>query len=185
MSKTLETERLYLRPFVENDKAPFALMNQDPEVMVYFPKTLSPGESDLFAQASNRSFERYGYGLYGLELKKTGSFIGFTGLWWFKHQTPFSPAVEIGWRLARPHWGRGYAQEAARQVLLVAFNQLQLEKVVSYTSIHNQRSIKLMQTLGLHWAHNFNHPNLAQSDPLCQQVLYQTDRQEWQTNLLR
>src|SRR6266508_3945438 len=109
------TERLLLRRWRPGDRAPFAALNADPEVMRHFPATLSRDESAALIEQIEGRFEREGWGLWALELRATGRFIGFTGLSRPSFDAHFTPAVEIGWRLAREAWGRGYATEAARE----------------------------------------------------------------------
>src|SRR5579872_3736955 len=127
------TERLHLRRWKESDKEMFAAMNADPVVMEFFPKLMSRAESDALANDIEARFEKQGFGLWAVELKDSGQFIGFVGLNVPKFEAPFMPAVEIGWRLAKEYWGKGYATEAANAVLDVAFNKLGLTEIVSFT----------------------------------------------------
>ena len=110
----LVTERLLLRAWRPADRTPFAALNGDPEVMRHFPALLSRRESDSLADRIEEDLEREGWGLWAMEERATGAFLGFTGLQRPGFDAPFMPAVEIGWRLARPAWGHGYASEAAR-----------------------------------------------------------------------
>src|SRR5690606_24797973 len=103
------------------DRAPFAAMNADPVVMAHFVAPLTRDQSDAFVDAIESSFDELGYGFWALEERSSGALLGFTGLWDQVDPAPFTPAVEVGWRLARPAWGRGYATEAARAALAYGF----------------------------------------------------------------
>lgn len=126
-----ETERLILRQWLPSDRAPFAELNADPEVMRYFPATLSREESDALADRAQAMIERHGWGFWAVEQKEDGDFIGFVGLNIPAVDLPFNPCVEVGWRLAQASWGQGYATEAARACLQVGFQQLYLAEIVS------------------------------------------------------
>src|ERR1700722_16415993 len=105
----IETERLILREWREEDREPFARMNCDPAVMEFFPAMLSRTESDALVDRIEAHFAATGFGVWATELKATGEFIGFVGLWVPKFEAHFTPCVEIGWRLAAAHWGCGLA----------------------------------------------------------------------------
>ena len=109
----IETERLILRHWKEEDRKPFAKINGNPNVMKYFPSTLSTEESSAFVDRINSEFEETGYGLYAVETKDTGKFIGYVGFHRFTFDAPFSPNWEIGWRISDKFWHKGYATEAA------------------------------------------------------------------------
>lgn len=176
------TERLHLRRWKESDKEPFAVMNADPVVMEFFPKLMSREESDALANDIEARFLRQGFGLWAVELKKTGQFIGFVGLNVPQFEAPFMPAVEIGWRLAKEYWGKGYATEAAKAVLDVAFNKLGLNEIVSFTVPANLPSRKVMERLGMthNPADDFAHTKLPADHPLSKHVLYRISREQWQ-----
>lgn len=173
-SDALETERLRLRRWREQDRAPFAAMNADPEVMELFPAPLTQAESDALVDRIEAHFERWGYGLWVVEEQATGAFCGFTGLAVPGFEAHFTPAVEVGWRLARSTWGKGYATEAARAALRVGFDDGGLEEIVSFTSTGNVRSRRVMEKLGMTHdeADDFDHPNLPPGHRLRRHVLY-------------
>ncbi|MEM8497640.1 MAG: GNAT family N-acetyltransferase [Pseudomonadota bacterium] len=174
------TERLKLRQWRLDDYPMFAEMNACPKVMEYFPAPLSRTESDTFAAKISSLIAKRGWGLWAVEEKLNKSFIGFTGL----HETPtelsFSPAIEIGWRLSEGSWGNGYATEAAKRVLRFAFEQLQLNEVVSFTSLTNEPSQAVMRRIDMRNANcNFNHPLVPADSELNEHVLYKINKQQW------
>jgi RimJ/RimL family protein N-acetyltransferase len=175
----LRTERLLLRHWAEADREPFAVLNSDPEVMRYFPAPLDRAASDAFVDRLEQSMTERGWGLWALERLDTGELIGFTGL----HPAvdlPPSPAVEVGWRLASAHWGQGFAPEAARAALAVAFAGLGLDEVVSFTTTGNAPSRRVMRKLGLTHrpARDFDHPRTPGWAGQ-RHVLYAIDRAQW------
>jgi len=170
----LRTERLLLRRWKESDRRPFAALNADPEVMEHFPAPLDRDESDELFERIEMGFERHGFGLWALELRRSGELIGFTGLAVPPFEAHFTPAVEVGWRLARFAWGAGYATEAGRASLAHGFGELGLEQIVSMTAVGNRRSRAVMERLGMTRdpADDFEFPNLPPGDPLRPHVLY-------------
>ncbi|WP_166875756.1 GNAT family N-acetyltransferase [Salinibacterium sp. ZJ450] len=173
----LRTERLLLRGWTPADLAPFAAMNADPEVMEHFPAVLTADQSDVLAERIAQHFDREGFGLWAVE--REGTFVGFTGLSRVPFEAPFTPAVEVGWRLARAAWGHGYATEAARAAVRFAFDTLHLDEIVSFTAPANERSRAVMRRLGMthNPADDFDHPNLAPGHPLQKHVLYRLQRE--------
>ncbi|MFW1734115.1 GNAT family N-acetyltransferase [Acinetobacter sp. ULE_I001] len=168
----LETPRLILRQWQVRDFDVFADLNADPDVMRYFPAALSKNESDLLAGRFQDTITEYGWGFWAVELKENQQFIGFVGLANQAEKFTFSPCVEIGWRLAQQYWHQGYATEAAQQCLKFAFEKLALEQVVSFTTVLNQASEKVMQRLGMDYVENFMHPVLDKNHALAEHVLY-------------
>ncbi len=170
----LRTERLLLRRWRPADRGPFAALNADPEVMEHLPAPLDRAESDALVEAIEVGFERDGYGLWALEPLDGGGLIGFTGLARPRFEAHFTPAVEVGWRLARPAWGHGYATEAARAALAFGFEQAGLAEVVSFTTAVNARSRAVMERLRMQRdpAEDFDHPSLAPDHPQRRHVLY-------------
>lgn len=174
---SLETERLVLRQWREEDLEPFADLNADAQVREFFLKTLSVAESnDMFAKYSAALAER-GWGMWALEEKHSSHFIGVVGLQVPGVDMPVSPCVEIAWRLAVPYWGKGYATEAARCVLDFAFSALKLAEVVAFTTLQNRRSQAVMEKLGmLREAQDFMHPAVPAGHPLQAHCLYKISR---------
>ena len=180
-SVVLETKRLKLRQWIPEDYKCFAQMSADSKVMEYFPRVLSEEESNVVADKVSTLINSNGWGFWALELLSEGRFIGFVGLHRLELEYPFSPGVEIGWRLSREFWGRGYASEAANAALQFAFRSLGLNEVVSFTAVRNKRSEAVMKKIGMIDAReNFNHPNLPFGDPLREHVLYRIARSQWE-----
>lgn len=174
----LATDRLLLRPWRPSDSEPFARLNADPEVMAHFPAALDRDASDAMAARCAAAITRDGWGLWAVELRTSGEFIGFTGLARPAFEAAFLPAVEIGWRLARSAWGHGYASEAATAATAFAFGPLGLAEIVSFTTVDNHRSRAVMERLGM--THNprddFDHPRIPEGHPLRRHVLYRLQR---------
>lgn len=168
---TLETPRLLLRPWREEDKAPFAALNADPEVMKYFPACLDREESDALAARMTGLILREGWGFWAVERKEGGRFIGTVGLNRVEG-LPFAPLVEVGWRLDRPFWGRGYATEAARAAMDFAWQRLGEKELVAFTAVLNEPSQGVMRRLGMTRLGDFEHPRIPQGHPLRPHVLY-------------
>lgn len=173
----IETERLILRQWQSSDLAPFAELNADPDVMRYFAARLSREESDALAGRFKKLIDnKGGWGFWAVELKATRQFVGAVGLIHQADRFNFSPCTEIGWRLAKSFWHQGLAYEAAIHTLNFAFNQLQLDEVVSFTTVQNTPSERLMKRLGMVKQSYFNHPALAADHPLAEHVLYKITR---------
>jgi RimJ/RimL family protein N-acetyltransferase len=170
----VKTDRLLLRRWRDSDREPFARLNADPCVMEFFPRPLSPDESDLLVNRIETHFEQHGFGLYAAELLEDQVFIGYIGLAVPNFSAHFTPCVEIGWRLAAAHWGRGLATEGAREVVRLAFEELGLQELVSFTVPGNLRSRRVMEKLGMthNPADDFDHPGLPEGGPLRHHVLY-------------
>jgi RimJ/RimL family protein N-acetyltransferase len=177
----LKTPRLILRRWRDSDREPFAALNADPEVMEHFPATLSREESDAAVQRFEEHFSRKGFGLWAVEVVGGAPLIGFTGLVTVPFYAPFTPAVEVGWRLAREHWGHGYATEAATGALRFGFEEASLREIVSFTTPGNVRSQRVMQKLGMHRdpGDDFDNPRIPDGHPLRRHVLYRLTREEW------
>lgn len=172
----MRTARLVLRRWRDQDREPFAELNADPEVMHHFPAPLTREQSDAFVDRIEDHFAAHGYGLWAIEVE--GRFIGFTGLLWLRFQADFTPALEVGWRLARPAWGHGYASEAATAALARGFQEV--DRIVSVTATSNEASRRVMERIGLSYRHDFEHPSLPEGHELRRHVLYRADRSTWQ-----
>ncbi|WP_406210305.1 GNAT family N-acetyltransferase [Kitasatospora sp. NBC_01560] len=174
----LRTSRLLLRAWQPSDREPFAELNADREVTAHLPAPLDRSASDALADRIRATIEDQGWGWWALESVSTGAFLGFTGLSWTTFDASFTPAVEVGWRLARPAWGHGYATEAATAAVGFGFGALGLREIVSFTVAGNLRSRAVMERLGMTHdpREDFDHPRLPVGHPLRRHVLYRLAR---------
>jgi RimJ/RimL family protein N-acetyltransferase len=185
VAHTLTSDRLRLRRWRVSDRIPFRAMNADPRVMEFLHKPLTPEESDHMVDWIEAHFDQHGFGLFAAELRPTRRFIGFIGLAIPTFVAPFTPCVEIGWRLAHDHWGHGLATEGARAVLRHAFESVGLTNLVSITVPANLRSRRVMESIGMvrDTTADFEHPRLPAGHPLRPHVLYRIDRETWKLRL--
>lgn len=177
----LRTDRLLLRQWRDADREPFAAMNADPAVMEHFPAPLTSEQSDALIERERARIDARGWGLWAVEVVDTATFIGFVGLAEEDFGFDWTPATEIGWRLAQHAWGHGYATEAARAVLAHGFETIGLSEIVSFTATTNTPSQAVMQRIGLrlHPASPFDHPRLEPGHRLEEHVLYHLMAVDW------
>ena len=177
--EVLQTERLILRRPRPSDREAFARLNADPRVMEFFPAPLSLEESNALMDRIEAHYQQHGFSWSAAELRDPGEFIGFIGLAIPRFEAAFTPCVEIGWRLAAEHWGRGLATEGARAVLEYGFKDLRLKEIVSFTTVGNFRSRRVMEKLGMTHdpADDFDHPGLPEGHPQRPHVLYRLRRE--------
>jgi RimJ/RimL family protein N-acetyltransferase len=176
---SLATERLLLRHWHDRDRAPFAAMNADPRVMEYFEAPLTREESDGSVDRNASELARRPFGLWAVEVRATGEFAGFVGLDVPRFDASFTPTVEVGWRIAHAAWGHGYATEAATEALRHGFETVGLDEIVSFTTVANRRSERVMQRLGMVHSGEFDHPNVPRGHRVCRHVLYRSTRAQW------
>lgn len=167
-----ESDRLGFRKWLPSDAEPFASMNADPVVMEFFPKMLTREESDAFITRIEAGFAEYGYDIWAVEEKSSGQFIGFIGFANPRFEAPFMPCIEIGWRLAKEFWNKGYATEGALACLHYGFSELGFTEVLSFTAVTNVRSESVMQKIGMEKIGEFDHPSLDPTSSLYRHVLY-------------
>lgn len=178
----LATPRLVLAPWTEQDLAPFAALNADPDVMRYFPKTLTAEESDALVGRLQGMWAEHGYGLAAVRRREDDAFIGMVGIQKVLNPGfPFAPTVEVGWRLAKAFWRQGYAREAAQAALAHGFDVLGLTEIVAFTAVSNLPSQAVMTSLGMtrNPADDFQHPLLPEDHPLSLHVLYRLKRDDF------
>lgn len=174
------TERLFLRQWREADREPFAQLSADPRVMEFFPSLLDRAASDALVDRIEAKIRAQGWGLWAVEITATKEFIGLVGLNAPAPDFPCSPCVEVGWRLAFPYWGKGYATEAAREALRIGFDVLNFAEIVSFTAIPNRRSQAVMERLNMRrMPETFLHPRIPSDHPLAEHCLYKLSRSEF------
>jgi RimJ/RimL family protein N-acetyltransferase len=175
MTAEIQTERLLLRRWRDEDRAPFAAMNADPTVMRYYPRTMTRDESDAFVDRIEARFDEHGYGLWAVEL--AGEFTGYVGLAWHVFEEGGPEELEVGWRLAERFWGKGIATEAGRAALAIGLHHE--PTVVSVTAEINQPSQRVMQRIGMRLDSRFEHIRVEVGSPLRPHVRYVADRDTW------
>ncbi len=177
----LRTERLLLRRWRPSDRDPFAALNADPVVMEHFPAPLTRYQSDALVDRIEAAFAEHGWGLWAAEVPGVADCIGFIGLSIPRFEAPFTPCVEVGWRLAKEHWGQGYAPEGARAALQLGFDHIGLDEVLSFTTVANAKSRRVMEKIGM--THDpmddFDHPNVPVDSPVHRHVLYRISASDW------
>lgn len=175
----LDGPRLRLRPWRPADAGALAAMNADPAVMRHFAAPLSAAESAVMLERLMEHEARHGFCFWAVERHATPGAIGLCGLMVVPWEARFTPAVEIGWRIAAAHWRRGYAEEAARLALAAGFGPLSLPEIVAFTVPANEPSWRLMEKLGMRAAGDFQHPRLPEGHPLRRHLLYRIARGDW------
>jgi RimJ/RimL family protein N-acetyltransferase len=176
----IQTERLILRQWRDSDRQSFARLNADPLVMKHFPETLTRAQSDAQIDRFRDSINRLGYGFFSVQLRSSPECIGFIGVNFSESGLPFAPCSDIGWRLSRAHWGRGYATEGAKASMDFVFQEMGVQEIVSITPVSNVASERVMQKIGLtKQSPNFIHPGLKQGHHLAEHLLYKINKSEW------
>ena len=177
-TRTMETPQLLLRPWRDEDRKPFAAMSRDQDVMKYLLPFASHAAAMAWIDRQTAHLQQHGFCFWALESRTTGEFVGATGLLRIGYEAHFTPAVEVGWRLGRKHWGQGFAVEAATRALRFGFEDLGLPEIVANTVPANVNSQKVMKRLGMTRdpEDDFDHPLIAEGSPLRRQVLYRVKR---------
>ncbi len=181
MIPEVRTERLLLRGWTDEDRVPFAVLNADPDVARFLGGPMSAAQSNALVDRIISAWERYGFGPWAVVPDDVGVCVGFVGLWVPSFEAAFTPCVEVGWRLSKETWGRGYAPEAARAALAFGFDDHQLDEIVSLTARDNEKSRRVMEKVGMQHdpTDDFDHPNLQPGDPLRPHVLYRITANRW------
>ena len=176
----IETDRLILRQWKDSDRKPFAELNSDAEVMKHFPNILDESGSKQLVERLKAHIDEKGWGFWAVELKDTKDFIGLVGINSPSDNLPFIPSIEVGWRLSRKFWGRGYATEAAKASLKFAFENLAADEIVSFTTVQNKPSQSVMKRIGMvNVQENFQHPSVAVGSRHREHVLFKITKEEW------
>jgi ribosomal-protein-alanine N-acetyltransferase len=178
---TIETARLVLRPWAEQDRQPFAELSGDADVMEYLLPLTTREASDGWIDRQMAHLAEHGCCFWAAEAKQDRAFVGAIGLVQVGYAAHFTPAVEVGWRVARAFWGRGYAPEAAAASIRFGFESLPVSEIVANTVPQNGRSRRVMEKLGMSYtaADDFDHPRVPEGHPLRHQVLYRLTRDRW------
>jgi len=181
MCKTYTTDRLLLRQWKDADRREFTEINNDPDVMRYFPQRYTSEDSNRFVDQNLTLIANEGWGAWAVELIESTTFIGFVGFSIPAQWHPCANHIDIGWRLGKDHWGYGYATEAARFSLRIGFTSLGFNKLVSYTSECNLPSINVMSKIGMFDdGIGFEHPRIEVTSPLRKHVVYRLSKSQWQ-----
>lgn len=178
MKYIISTERLGLREWTGADIDPCVAMNMDQEVMKYFPAIMNEEETRAMLKRIHTRFSESGFGFYAVEKKSNNEFIGFTGFGIPAFESFFTPCIEIGWRFKKEAWGRGYATEAANACLKYGFKTLLFDRIVSFTSVLNTNSERVMQKIGMKKIGEFDHPFIEKDNRLCRHVVYEIKNEE-------
>ncbi len=180
--KIYETERLILRNWLHKDIEPFAKMNSDDDVMRFFEKKISLEQTIQSVEKMKACHKKYGYTFWAVENKKDQKFIGCIGIFMSEdYESPFTPGVEIGWRLDKPYWNKGYATEGAKKSLRIGFEDFKINEICAITVPTNLASRNVMEKLGMKRNPNedFEHPKVSDNHPFKTHVLYRLKKQDW------
>jgi len=175
-----KSKRLGFRNWTENDLTEFAKINADSEVMEYFPKPLTEKQTAEFIDRLIIHFIKKGYNYFATENLENGDLIGFIGMAFQDYESEFTPAVDIGWRLKKSTWGKGYATEGAKKCLEFAFKELNLDKIISTCTEKNSRSENVMKNIGMDKIGEFNHPKLKEYPEYEKCICYEITKNTWQ-----
>jgi RimJ/RimL family protein N-acetyltransferase len=175
----MQTQNLTLRPWRQSDLQFLAQLCADETVMRYFPKVLTEEESADFLRRLIAHQEEHGFSYFAVEEKQSGKLIGFIGLAAQKYESPFTPAVDVGWRLMPSAWGKGYATEGAKRCLQLAFEELKLDRVIAVCAATNKGSERVMQKIGMQKIGEFVHPNLEVDSALQPCLCYAIEAKDW------
>ena len=176
------SDRLGFRNWTVDDTEAFAQINADADVMQYFPKPLTYKETEDFVERLMNHFQKHGFNYFATEILESGELIGFIGLAYQSYESDYTPAVDIGWRLKKSAWGKGFATEGAKRCLKFAFESLELEQLISTCTLMNHPSEKVMQKIGMQKAGLFKHPRLKDYPELENCICYKISKHEWLEN---
>lgn len=177
----LRTQRLILRRWKESDLLPFARINADPRVMEFMLGTMTEEETRQSIERIEKHFDAHGFGGWAVEVADSEKFIGLVGISIPRYTLPFSPCVEIAWRICAEEWGKGYAPEAANEAMRDGFERVGLQEIVSFTTLTNLKSRRVMEKLGMRYcpAEDFDHPMVAEGHSLRRHALYRMSKVDW------
>ena len=181
MASRLQSERLILRAWQDRDRAPYFELASDPVVMQHLTLLATREASDAWIDRHRGQLAEHGFAYWAVELRATSRLVGAVGLSRVNYDAHFTPAIGVGWRLAQPYWGHGYASEAAHTALEHGFEELGLEEIVAVTIPANIRSQQVMRRLGMTYspADDFDHPRLPEGHPRRRCMLCRMTRRDW------
>ena len=177
----LQTRRLILRQWQESDFLPYAKLNADQRVMEFMLGTMTEEETRQSIENIEKHFDAHGFGRWAVQIADSEKFIGFVGISIPTYTLPFSPCVEVAWRVCPDEWGKGYAPEAANEAMRDGFERVGLQEIVSFTTLINLKSRRVMEKLGMQYcpAEDFDHPMVPQGHRLRRHVLYRMSKADW------
>ncbi len=173
------SERLGFRNWKKNDLTEFAKMNADLSVMEHFPKPLTKSETAELIDRLKNHYNKNAYTYFATEILESGEFIGFIGLAFQEYKTDFTPAVDIGWRLKKSAWGKGFATEGAKKCIEFAFDELNLDRVISICTKRNFKSENVMIKIGMKKRLTFDHPELEAYPEYQKCTCYEMRKIDW------
>ncbi len=172
-----KSKRLGFRNWTDGDLEAFSNLNSDAEVMEHFPEILSSQEvMDLISRLKEH-YDKNGFTYYATECLETKEFIGMIGLAFQEYKSEFTPAIDIGWRLTRVAWGKGYATEGAKRCLKYGFDELDIDRIISICTVKNSKSENVMKKIGMMKLAEFNHPEMSNYPKFEKHVCYEIIRE--------
>ena len=174
----IQSERLCLRQWVPSDIQEFYALCSDEDVMEFFPATMTLTEVEKSINRFSNHIRKHGFGFFATEIKETNEFIGFIGFQRLEMEADFTPCIEIGWRLKKDAWGKGFATEGAKACIQYVFDENISSEIYSFTAEINKRSERVMQKIGMSQTGYFDHPKLDKDSPLLRHVLYKINKDE-------
>lgn len=167
-----KSNRLGFRNWLASDIEKLAAINRDKEVMAFFPSIRTLQETKNFINRMQQQFSEKGYCYFAIDILEDDTLIGFIGLSEQNYDADFTPCIDIGWRLAKTAWNKGYASEGAKRCLEYGLKQLQIDKIYSIAPVINTKSEQVMRKIGMRKVKSFDHPQLLDNARLRRCVLY-------------
>ncbi len=173
MKYIFTSQRLGFRNWIDSDLAKLVTINSDAEVMKYFPSTQTEEQTLQFITRMQNQLDTKDYCYFAVDRLENNEFIGFIGLSDQTYEANFTPCIDIGWRIATKHWGKGYATEGAKRVLTYAFEEFKIDKILSIAPAINTASENVMKKIEMQKVKNFEHSLLKDNEQLKECVLYE------------
>ena len=179
-----KSERLGFRNWEQADLEEFVKLNADEKVMEHFPKTLSLDEVRKLVEKLKNKFETFRFTYYVTEVLATNEFIGMIGMAYQVFPSAYTPAVDIGWRLKRSAWGKGYATEGAKRCLNHGFSKFDMDRIISICTLKNTKSENVMKKIGMTKIGEFNYPDMKQNPEYEAHFCYEISRNSFSANII-